>query len=535
MDIISWVLAMIVVLTAILTKALGNLISSKDDCINMDPFRVGSAERKNEQRLKINTVLHGKKHLSDRSTQIQIKSFANALAQRADPELKKEFIQKFVEAMTASTENPAEACVTLDDIPDKIKYTPSMKFFRTTTHIGQRKLFLSELQFLNDVVREVKNSADPTQTPIVVYAGAAPGDHDGYLSDLFPRVKFILVDPNPFKIVGANPVYLRRTTDAVGYDEAVPMLKRAIEGKDRIYIIAGLFTNDLAKAIHDTIKLPTYFISDIRTNVTDGQSFPDTADIMWNSAQQFNWIVAMKPIKSMLKFRHPFYEESSEIMENTLKIPYIAAEFELAKKNGIDFIENARRKHLVFFSGEVRIQAFAGNSSTETRLVTDGKNIVDWGTPSEYEDKFFYFNAITRPYVRHRNPNVDFNLGFDYCNDCALENKFWEDYLENTPGDTLNCVARVIRAKGPAPTVRELVAHLSRITSRSLIRGDHGRDMTWADLIQSVREYHNREPEKPRQFVITRFKDYACDPNDEECLAQLENESADDDQNNPKE
>eukprot|EP00961_Rhodomonas_salina_P002887 39493-Rhodomonas_salina.1 len=48
---------------------------------------------------------------------------------------------------------------------------------KTVVHWGQRKLLLSELEFL---------TAHGAAGATVVYAGAAPGTHTRYLLELFP-------------------------------------------------------------------------------------------------------------------------------------------------------------------------------------------------------------------------------------------------------------------------------------------------------------------------------------------------------------
>ena len=60
---------------------------------------------------------------------------------------------------------------------------------KSTVHWGQRKLLLSEIEFLT------RYSQDGMT---VVYAGAAPGTHISYLSELFPSLRFVLVDPADF-------------------------------------------------------------------------------------------------------------------------------------------------------------------------------------------------------------------------------------------------------------------------------------------------------------------------------------------------
>ena len=113
-------------------------------------------------------------------------------------------------------------------------------------HWGQRKLLLTVIQFLTLFW-------DPTQVPnpVVVYAGAAPGNNIGVISQLFPEVEFHLYDPRPFKI-------------------------KPIEGK--IYLYNQYFTNKDAEKWSDRSDI--YFISDIRT-----ADYTKTKDLNQNESQ----------------------------------------------------------------------------------------------------------------------------------------------------------------------------------------------------------------------------------------------------------
>jgi hypothetical protein len=337
--------------------------------------------------------------------------------------------------------------VTLDDIPHSIQYISKMNIYRPLTHIGQRKLFLSEIQFLTDRLSEDNDH-------IVVYAGAAPSNHTGYLAELFPSVKFILVDPNPFDVRDAKPVFVvPRVQRGLTIEEAREAVKKARDAPIGIYIINCYFTLEIATAIKELLK-PVYFISDIRTN--SGTGMPDTLDILWNLAQQYIWIDEMKPLRSLLKFRHPFYDSD---MEGYDKEPY-ASDFNEARRRGLDFVSNYNSgKHLIYYDGQINIQAWPGESSTETRLDTAGLKLHDYGNTSEYENKLFYYNKIERGLIHHVNPNADSQLGFDHCNDCSLENLLWTNYIN--------------RYKSPLK-VRDLVIKLSKITFRGLRRDYHG-------------------------------------------------------------
>ncbi len=343
--------------------------------------------------------------------------------------------------------------VVLEDIPKKMKYISGLKLPKESIiHNGQRKLFLNELQFCTKYVGN--------EVAFVVYAGAAPNNKGALLAELFPNIKFLFIDPNPFNLNLDGyenyipKIWVEKDTE---YDLSIieNIIENIIESDIKINIINDLMTNDLARALS---IYPCYFISDIRTNSND--NFPDAVDILFNSAQMFNWITVMKPIMSMLKFRHPFYSGSNEEFYEGIKPDYIMREFELSKEYGIDFIKNYQERKLEFLDGKIYIQPFAPISSTESRLVTDGKAIKDYGIQNDYEDKFFYYNNIMRYHNTFNNPNANIKLGFDHCADCALENLIWQEYISKCD-KTLKVIT--------------LVNKLSIITHRSLATTQHGK------------------------------------------------------------
>lgn len=401
---------------------------------------------------------------SDNSMRAQdsMTQFVNIQAAKMSPENSAIFKPALT---TALGERNIPPMLTLDDITGSLEYDPNAGIFRTSEHIGQRKLFLTELQFFVDKV--------PAGSAVTcVYAGAAPSNHTGMLSDLFPNIKFILVDPNPFDVFSAKPVFLhgsgkgaRESDPKMTDDRARALISAAVAGSERIYVINDLMTMEIARACADLVP-GSYFISDIRTNASGGADAPDTADILWNLSQQYNWMCAMKPAWSMLKFRHPFYAEAPEIFEKLCREEPRATDFALSRANGIDFVANQATQKLIYWAGEINIQAFPGPSSTETRLITDGKTIHEFGAQKEYESKLFYYNSVDRCWRHHANANASAADGFDHCNDCAIENHLWEKYVATYAPDT-----RVI----------DYVRRLSGITHRNLLRGNHGRMFGYGD------------------------------------------------------
>ena len=84
---------------------------------------------------------------------------------------------------------------TVEEIPESMPYRRSTTFVSRAVHIGQLKLFLTEMQFLTDVLSKHDEEA------YIIYAGSAPGNKMGILHDMFPKVKFILVDPHDHLIM----------------------------------------------------------------------------------------------------------------------------------------------------------------------------------------------------------------------------------------------------------------------------------------------------------------------------------------------
>jgi len=380
-----------------------------------------------------------------------MQQIVQAVSGRLSDGLRREFGVLFTRAYLARDQAPS---ITVDDIGNAMPYEDH-KIFRTSVHIGQRKLALSEIQFLT------QNAKQETPT-ICVYAGAAPGVKMAYVGELFPQIKFLLVDPNPFMINGGEPVFLRtRKDDVMDLDESRIAVRDFLAGDKQLYIINTIFTNGLAQALGELVHAPL-FISDIRTNLTN--PIPDTLDLIYNYSMQFNWITHMKPLMSMMKWRHPFYESGDDdvISEfNEKGDDFIKAEFEISRKFGIDFMDNFAKRELVFPCGIAYLQCWQGHSSTETRIWIardDLDNFKNYGSPDSYDNKLFYYNCIERCYMMRANPNANRRLGFDHCNDCAIENDIWEKYTKIYGGDVLACVER-----------------MSKITYRSLVRDNHGR------------------------------------------------------------
>lgn len=325
--------------------------------------------------------------------------------------------------------------VLVNQITGSLKYTEGTKILRPTAHFGQRKLFLSELEYLSII----------DNITYLVYAGAAAGLHLYELTLYFPKLIIIAVDPGNFNILVRDgrgriqshnrlkPPDILDLGKLYAKDRYIEIIQKK---QHKIYIIQDYFTDELAELFK---SLNPAFVSDIRTNIF-GTTEPTDTDIVWNLAQQFNWINLMQPSSAYIKFRFPFHNVEifaapTGITADQSAIDRAKLDFERAKTFGIDFVSDYNNKRLTYFVGAPFVQAFAPLASTETRLYIQrdaiaNKTYHNYGSISWYEDIFFYYNNIERGFIIHDNDFPDREIGFDHCGDCAVEAYIWKLYKQ---------------------------------------------------------------------------------------------------------
>lgn len=361
--------------------------------------------------------------------------------------------------------------VTYYDIKYSLPYLRDIKA-KHNIHNGQRKLFLSELEYLSLCGKGMK---------YVIYAGAAPSWKIYYLSLLFPDKKFVLIDPNPFEILYfpseshkkmATKEYIRYL-DAQKPETWIPRING--EPETHIHIINDYYSMKTSE--HLKTLMPALFISDIRTS---DDEFPSDLEIMWNSSQQINWVAILKPKFYMLKFRVPYSHD------RFVPQAYQTEDFDYSKALGIDFMKiNEEKNRFVYLTGDIYLQDWAGNKSTEMRLIgklsPEGKIITRDYNKTEFEEKLFYFNTVCRPFGYYSNENSDEKLGFDHCQDCALENYIWKLYISSQKLDNFP----IIKA----------VKTLCRYTRRSLFASGHAesKEDTHGYMFSPTKEWYIKQ------------------------------------------
>ena len=306
------------------------------------------------------------------------------------------------------------------------------------------------------------------------------------MSQLFPDIKFILVDPNKFDILLNDDYKLESHRNVKHKDiihinyitqyncnaniytnnKKITIMTKSEQNKTiefikssnyKIYIIEDYMNNiyaTLFKKLNNVV-----FISDIRSNVLiDGG--PTDFDIIWNTSMMYNWLYILQPEMSMVKFRMPYNNEKDKMLVN-IPNEYID-EFTTSRINGIDFKKNYLSNKFMFYKSTLYIQAWPGRTSTELRgiILKDDiikKNIINYDYHT-IENKLFYYNIIVRSWFYIKNTNADKLLNFCHCNDCAIENVIWCNYFK-------------LKIKQPAiKSVLDGVKSLDHITKKPLNR-----------------------------------------------------------------
>ena len=249
---------------------------------------------------------------------------------------------------------------TIDDLLNKSKFNGDVKDMAPSCHWGQKKLLLSEIQFLTNVCKKLNTKS--LKDYAVVYAGAADGFHFPILYNLFPELIWILYDPAKF----SKESYMHPQ-------------------KEKVKIFNQFFTDDTIKhAQQNAENRKILFISDIRVTPKDEQVYVD----MINQAR---WGTSIGADFMLLKFRLPYNEP------DTFK-PINIVDLKLNKNfiNNNDLIA----KNTIYLKGDVFLQLYHPQYSTELRLFveknTNNKYDLQNYDYIEIENKIFNYNTEIR-------------------------------------------------------------------------------------------------------------------------------------------
>eukprot|EP00808_Paulinella_micropora_P002844 g33204.t1 len=297
---------------------------------------------------------------------------------------------------------------------------------KTLLHWGQRKLLICEIEFLTKF-------ASPEFEWKVLYAGAAPGEHLLLLSELFPNCHFILVDPRPIFVLPSKSFTILKTylnVDSLAKNALLSNLKTS---SDRLL-----------------------FISDIRS--IDIRTTPDEQvenSVKEDMKLQMELHLALRPSKSILKFRLPYGQGRSKYLD-----------------------------------GEVLLPVWGPQTTTESRLIPHGVTTKIWDHEL-YQNQMFYFNVTQRGRYYPHGVSFDDGGGLDHCYDCTAEIYILTEYLKQRSNTTFT------------------VSTLSKTISSSLSCISNN-DRTLADcqppkpLVSSLRSSQSRDKDLKKQRLMNK-------------------------------
>ncbi len=265
----------------------------------------------------------------------------------------------------------------------RLKYQNRARDMKKVLHWGQRKLLMTEIEFLCRFYKLF----EPVKKVYIIYAGAAAGTHLILLKELFPDIYLELYDSNAFD------KNLKNLSN-------VNMYNRYFFDSD-----AELWQSDKHPDKHILL------ISDIRTADTENMSSEKIElCVKADHKMQKGWYDIMEPEFSMFKFRLPWDDCMTRYMK-----------------------------------GRIYIQPWAPITSTETRLmVLKNAPLVSYDN-RDYEERMFHHNIYERE-AEYTNILEDMPRekkgGLDNRFDAVTEIRLLEDILGG--GDLKSDIGNII-------------------------------------------------------------------------------------------
>lgn len=275
---------------------------------------------------------------------------------------------------------------------------------------GQRKLLLCEIFFLTKII-----PADAGDDYVVLYAGAADGSHHRVLSELFPRVKFILFDPAFGDIRQNTPnadifhtKHTFYTSDSFGNEQSPELDSSRIDfqNQTQYHIFPAYFTPNVVNGLLQlTGQKKLLFMSDLRViPETDQGELAIQQQIYDDNYLQYQIIDRLNQSgrleAAMVKFRFPYKEFITKIKPKQI----------------------AKNSYLLpnhYFNGEIYVQPYAPASTTESRLiiskeVLQSRNPIIAYNDELYEQFFSYVNNVVRRSMKFYTPALTSNYHIMY-------------------------------------------------------------------------------------------------------------------------
>lgn len=274
------------------------------------------------------------------------------------------------------------------------------KMSLSNCHDGQRKLTMSVLEFVANSLNKLNCNEEDV---MVVYIGAS-GLASGICSLVFPKILFLLYDPDP-NILEYLPEEVKHETSIHKQSNKLKVLNQ-----DKHLAIftenAGFFDDLSAKYCFDTYfkqsnRKHLLFISDIRL----GSDLKET-DIVNDMKNQMKWTSDIHADRYMHKFRIPYIDEIKKKEEaNAILSSYNS--FDSKKFNLSKNIDEQSSNNFLYLKGDMYIQLYGPQRSVELRLhgsknkKTNKYELMRYNF-KEIENKLALFNTIYRSHCAYK-------------------------------------------------------------------------------------------------------------------------------------
>lgn len=340
-----------------------------------------------------------------------------------------------IAAIPLSTSQPTDV-IDMQDITKQKDYNPDE--WTSAVYWGQRKLLISEIELLVEVIRRDISVGGNGKDFIIVYVGAAPGSHFPHLLNLF-RARYS---------IKAHLWDRRSRFDAIESTD-IRIIPKEFEdpstiGTDREGFFTDVVMENYLKTYGTNNKI--IFISDIRDQANEKA-------IDMDMKLQQSWVLKLNPYASQLKFRLPFLDKNA--------YPYL--------------------------SGQIYTQAWARVKGSETRLLSFRPYTTATYVTKDYDRIMSFFNTVTRmtsydignivsnTYSRYISSSIPvrpisipsyipmIDEGICTCHDCSRE---------------IQVITKYLSSLGSTPTVPIIMRLVKDNTEACRPRGDKSNKRT---------------------------------------------------------
>lgn len=288
----------------------------------------------------------------------------------------------------------------INDIQKTDVYNEDLLEWQPRCHWGQKKLLLSEIQFLTRVSQllNIKNFKEYA----VVYIGAAAGHHFPILYNMFPELIWLLYDPAPFsKDIFKHP-----------------------NKEKSVFVYNMFFTDDTIKhVLQNCQNRKILFMSDIRVEAHEITIIKDMGD-------QAYWGIELNAEFMLLKFRLPY--------DNLDKVPVNNDQFRFNNNKIINpNFKTNKKDTMIYLKGDIYLQIFPPPYSGELRLFIQQKN-------NKYElDEYNYIDIQNKIFKYNSQYRIDFICNEKICKNIPIK------YFDLIPGydSSIECIMEYIVLK----------------------------------------------------------------------------------------